>query len=507
VQFTAEGIMRDIAALDPAEIAGMRAREKWVYAARPNQIPPKSLEWSTLLWLAGRFYGKTRCLVEHGWFEAFRVPNLRVHALAPTIGDVRRTLFEGESGFLAKTPPELIKDYNRSLHEITFTNGSRVLGFSATEEAQRLRGPQCALMLFDEAAAADIPAGNLEIAYKTAVLGCRLPYPDGTPSRKLIATTPKPIPFLKSLMRRRDVIVVRGTSYENIKNVAPSIASELLSMEGTNFGRQELYGEFLDDTENAIFKRQWFRLWPAGKKLPEFAFVLMSMDTAMSGENYDLKNQTADFSACGVYGVFNTKQCFTEAELKKLNVKTKYAAVLCDFWMERLGFPELLEKSRETYRTKWGKPGHTPNVVLIENRQSGISLRQVLMQYGVPTWPYEPRGQSKTMRAHAASPLVLQGMLFIPESGLEDRKGQVRNWAEPMIEQMCTFSGEGSIEYDDALDQAVQAMLYLSERGTFHAEPQGRAYPDPDEKEEREQREAQRVADREKRGRHSAYGE
>src|SRR5262249_2838189 len=155
--------------------------------------------------------------------------------------------------------------YNRSLHEITLVNGSKIFGFSATEQADRLRGPQCHLLLIEEAAAADRPRGNLETAYKTAVLGCRLAYPDGTPPRKLIATTPKPIPFLRKLVKRPGVITVRGSSYENLKNLAPAMRNEILSMEGTQYGKQEIHGEILDETENAIFKKSWFRLWPKDK--------------------------------------------------------------------------------------------------------------------------------------------------------------------------------------------------------------------------------------------------
>jgi len=138
--------------LRAADIAAIKARVDWLRTARPKQVPPRG-DWDLLIWPAGRSFGKTRCLTEHGWSEAFRVPDLRVHALAPTIGDVRRTLFEGESGFLNKMPRSLLKNYNRSLHEITLINGSRILGFSMTEEADRLRGPQAHLLLMDEAAA------------------------------------------------------------------------------------------------------------------------------------------------------------------------------------------------------------------------------------------------------------------------------------------------------------------------------------------------------------------
>lgn len=493
-------------ALSLPELAGLAWRHAWLSEARAGQLLPEG-DWDTAIWLAGRGHGKTRILVEAAGWEAWRIPNIRVHALAPTAGDIRKTVFEGESGFLEKLPKEIIAEYNRSTHELTLVNGSRITGYSVVEEADRLRGPQCHFLIFDEAAASDRPAGNLEAAYNVASLGCRLPYPDGSPSRKLIATTPRPIPFLRNLIKRPGARVIRGTTYENLKNLSASFLREILQHEGTAYGKQEIQGELLEMNEGAIFPRPWFRLWPNGKKFPEFAFVMMSLDTAFDEENFDSKKQESDYSACGVYGIFNVNAAFTPEERKRLGVKQKYAALVCDFWMERLGFPELAEKTRKQYRTKYGAggPGGTsarrPELVLIEVKGSGISLRQTLIKYGVPTWPYNPGRQSKTMRAHAAAPLVKQGMLFVPESARPDRKGMVRDWIEPMLLQVCAYSGPGSVEHDDALDQMTQAMLYLSNRGFFQAEPEERAMPDQDEAEEKKQRDAVARQERNESGR------
>ena len=36
--------------------------------------------------------------------------------------------------------------------------------------------------------------------------------------------------------------------------------------------------------------------------------------------------------------------------------------------------------------------------------------------------------------------------------------GQFRTWAEPLITQVCSYIGENSIEHDDLMDTATQAM-------------------------------------------------
>jgi hypothetical protein len=67
-----------------------------------------------------------------------------------------------------------------------------------------------------------------------------------------------------------------------------------------------------------------------------------------------------------------------------------------------------------------------------------------------------------------------------------------------MLEQMCAFAGDGSVEFDDILDCCVQGILYLAAKELFNVTPLGRTMPDPDEEDERKQREAMAIADRNK---------
>lgn len=509
-QRTPEEIQADLALVGDADVVAFDARRQWLLTARPKQLLPPG-DWDTCVWIAGRFFGKTRCIVEPSWWEAWRVPGIRVHALSPTLGDIRRTIFEGESGFLAKIPTECLlgasrdKAYNKTDKELTLSNGSKILGFACVEEADRLRGPQCHHLLFDEAAAADRPSGNLEAAWKVAALGCRLPYPDGSPSRKLIATTPRPIPFLKRLIKRPGVVTINGTSYENLANVAVAVRRELLALEGTLYGKQEIHGLFIDEESDlSILKRSWIRLWPVDRdtgrprNLPEFSFIIESYDTASSEENFDAKKQETDPTASIVLGIFNVAQCFNEQERKALGVRSKYAALLLDAWTERLGLPDLLDRARKQHRTLWGPrgKGRRADVVLIEDKSSGPGVRQMLAKWGVPCWPFNPR-VSKAMRGHGISPLIKQGMLFVPESGREDRKGLSIDWAEPFLEVVTAFAGEGSVLHDDYFDCLTSAFTYLKDRGLLEATPDEQ-YLDLEEKKSAEQAEAVRIREAER---------
>lgn len=521
----------DPSLLSPADIAAARARNKWIRQAQDpkrggKQLLPSGGDWRQAVFKAGRSFGKTKSLVEWLWWECQRVYPIIGHAVAPTISDMRGTLFEGPAGFQACVPPECLRGgswesaYNKSDHELFFANGSKVRGFGATDGGAKLRGPQCAAAIGDELREWDKPAGMLQEAHTNLMLGVRLPYPDGTPARAVFATTPRAIPYLMSLYRQPKTLVITGTSYENLHNLSPAFRDQLLALEGTAIGRREIHAIDAEENEQAIFKRSWFRLWPhydkhgMKRKFPPFQFVLISFDTAFKEEDFNAKKQTADFTACGVYGVFNVAQCFDEEERKKLGVRSKYGVILCDFWMERLGFPELLEKARNQYRMNWGDApaggkARKADIVLIEDKASGVSLRQALGQYGVPCWPYNPGRESKPMRAHAVSPLVLQGMMFVPEADLDkfpDRKGQPRSWVQPMLEQVCAYSGKGSVEHDDAIDQMTQALLYFQHNGFLEAKPMERLMPDPDELAEMKEREAMRLHDAEKRRGKSAYG-
>ena len=456
------------------QLAATVRRMEWLATARDRndeQLLPDG-EWNICIYRCGRGWGKSRCLSEIMWWEMYTEPGAIGHYLGATLSDVRGTLFEGHAGLLNKVPPEILlggsveKAYNKSIHELRFANGSLVRGFATTEQAERLRGPQCHVLCCDEAAAWDRPAGNLETALNNAMYGLRLKFKNpNKPAFCVIGTTPRPIPFLKKLEKRRDVVTVTGSSYSNLANLSAAYQAQLLSNEGTLFGKQEIHGAYVDEESDiSIWKRHWLKLWPADRPLPEFLFVLESYDTAFSEEHFDAKTMTADPTACVVLGVFNLAQVYSEDERRKMGLRARYGVLLCDAWSERLGFPELVEKARKQHATKWGKPGRKADVILIEDKGSGISLRQTLVQYGLPTWPYNPHRESKAMRAHAVAPLLKDGLFFLPESGLPERKGMFRNWCEPYLEQICGYAGKNSLPHDDWVDATSQAMLYLKNR-------------------------------------------
>ena len=87
--------------------------------------------------------------------------------------------------------------------------------------------------------------------------------------------------------------------------------------------------------------------------------------------------------------------------------------------------------------------------------------------------PYNPGRAKKLDRLHVVSPLFAAGRVWMVES--DKQLGHAKSWAQPLIEQLCTFSGEGSIDHDDLMDAGVQGLRYLTDRDMIRV-----TRPDPD---------------------------
>jgi hypothetical protein len=63
--------------------------------------------------------------------------------------------------------------------------------------------------------------------------------------------------------------------------------------------------------------------------------------------------------------------------------------------------------------------------------------------------------------------------VFVPESPLvakgQKPAGSLPDWANPVVEQLCTFSGEGSLRHDDFVDTTSQALRVLADFGELRA--------------------------------------
>ena len=256
----------------------------WADKARCEQLPVEG-QWNVWLILAGRGWGKTRTGAMDVITYALNNPEVQVAVVTPTFGDLRRVAFGGVSGILPNIPKELLLEgrgqgYNAANQEIRMYNGSKIMGFSATEP-DRLRGPQFHRAWCDELAAWFYPE-----TFDQLMFGLRL----GENPRCVITTTPKPTPLIKNLLKRKNVLITRGSTFENAANLAPAALEQLKEKYGdTRLGRQELYAEILDDTEGALWNYAMIDECRAQEQnLPTFERVIVAIDPAVtSGQNSD----------------------------------------------------------------------------------------------------------------------------------------------------------------------------------------------------------------------------
>lgn len=238
--------------------------------ARADQVPPEGDEWDVWMALAGRGWGKTRTGAEWTIDQARTLE--RGALVGPTAADTRDILIEGESGIMACAPATFRPVYEPSKRRLTYPNGSVQIAYSA-DEPDRLRGPQHHYGWLDELAS----WRRLQYAWDMLQLGMRL----GDHPTICITTTPRPLPLIKELLKDPMTAVVRGSTYDNLHNLAPTFRRAVVAKyEGTTLGRQELNAEVLDDLPGAMWQRAWITHVDAA---PELRTVTIGMDPAGTG--------------------------------------------------------------------------------------------------------------------------------------------------------------------------------------------------------------------------------
>lgn len=182
--------------------------------------------------------------------------------------------------------------------------------------------------------------------------------------------------------------------------------------------------------EGGILKKDWFKIYQE-KSLPVFTLVLQSWDTAFSD------SPTAAYSACTTWGLFEFKGV--------INI------LLLSCWRGRVGYPELRDRAARLHKNYLDRTdevkitrGVTVDKCIIEAKATGSPLLQDLRKAGVPTLPYQPKGD-KTARVQQVSAYIEAGIVQIldkPEN-LE------------FINEVATFPNAESRDYVDTLSQIL----------------------------------------------------
>ncbi len=216
----------------------------WQNLARASQLPPSG-EWRIWLILAGRGFGKTRTGAEtlRSWVQ--RGLCRRIALVAETETEGRHVMVEGPSGLLAVHPLSERPLYEPSKRQLTWPNGAIATCFSA-EAYEQLRGSQFDGAWVDELA----KFRDAQKVWDQLMFGLRL----GAHPRVIVTTTPRPTHLLKKLIKNPHVVVTKGSTFENAKNLAKPFLDYICDQyEKTWLGRQELFAEFVEEIQGALW--------------------------------------------------------------------------------------------------------------------------------------------------------------------------------------------------------------------------------------------------------------
>lgn len=273
-------VARKLRRQKPPGRQAQRARSRYIVAVEPvPSVPVRciTVDSPSRLYLVGREMiptHNTRVIAEWVREQAEGGHAKRIALVAPTAADARDVIVEGDSGILRVCPDHFRPIFEPSKRRLTWPNGAIATTYSA-DEPERLRGPQ-----HDAAVCDEIAAWRYPDAWDMLMFGLRL----GRHPRAVVATTPKPVRLVRDLVKREgeDVIVTRGSTYENRSNLAAAFFDKIIRQyEGTRLGRQELLAELLEDVPGALWQRLLLDELRA-REAPSLTRIVVAIDPATS---------------------------------------------------------------------------------------------------------------------------------------------------------------------------------------------------------------------------------
>ncbi|PZN99329.1 MAG: ATP-binding protein [Hyphomicrobiales bacterium] len=400
-------------------------KAEWLIWARPDQKPPEPL-WSIWLVLGGRGAGKTRTGAE--WVKGMalghepyaQVATERIALVGETQGQVRDVMIEGVSGLMAIHTRWERPSWYPSRRRLEWPNGAIAQAFSA-EDPEGLRGPQFGAAWSDELA----KWPNLQECWDMLQFGLRL----GDRPRQIVTTTPRPVPLIKRLLAESQaadgrVAVSRAATSANRFNLAADfIRSVTASYGGTRLGRQELDGELVEESADALWTRAIIEDCRE-REAPALARIVVAVDPPASS------SQRADSCGLVVAGIDSDG----------------LGHVLEDGTVSGARPHEWAAKAVALYRR------FEADALVVEVNQGGEMATAVIREVdpGVPVTAVRAT-RGKYLRAEPVAALYAQGK--VRHAG-----------AFPALEdEMCDFGpgGLSSGRSPDRLDALVWALTHL----------------------------------------------
>ncbi len=226
-----------------------------------------SVDSPNAMFLAGKSFipthnTRTASEIVRGWVESGKRKHIAL--VGANAADIRDTMVEAiykqGSGIMQVCPPWNMPHFSPTKKTIVWTNPNypsygAVCSLYSGEEPGGLRGPSHDGAWVDEIC---------KMKYATTVMDMlKFTLRRGDNPQTIISTTPKPVPYLIDLLKMaqeserdgtHDVIVIKGSTYENKANLSSSFITDINQMyEGTSLGRQEIHADLVLDAEGALW--------------------------------------------------------------------------------------------------------------------------------------------------------------------------------------------------------------------------------------------------------------
>lgn len=403
----------------------------WPLWARPDQHPPASASWRQWVVLGGRGAGKTRLGAE--WIRALAcglpwagqasVAGRHVHLKAgrialigETFQDVREVMIEGESGLMRVHPRHQRPQYEPTRRRLVWPNGAVGMVFSA-DDPDQLRGPQFEAVWADEMA----KWPHMEKTWAMVQMALRLgPHP-----RALITTTPRPLKALQQLAAHPLSVAVHMPTSANAAHLAPGFLEAMEQLYGgTALARQEMEGVFIEDNEEALWRRddiERHRLFEVPTSLQR---IVVAVDPPAGGQG----NSKARCGIC-VAGRGQDNRFYVLEDASISGPPSTWAASVAHAYHR-----------------------HEADAIIAETNQGGDMVAAVLREVDstLPVTAVKAT-RGKWLRAEPVAVAYRQG-----------RVSHVGRWSA-LEDEMCAFTAEGRAAglSPDRLDALVWALTAL----------------------------------------------
>ena len=332
-------------------------------------------------------------------------------------------MIHGPSGLLAAHPPGERPVFKPSQRQLLWRNGAQAMVFSG-DYPEQLRGPQFDAAWIDEIAKFKEP----QKLWDTLNMGLRL----GPDPRAIVTTTPRPILFIEQMLRKAseknsDVVVTRGTTFDNAANLSARFINALKETYGsTGLAQQELYGQIIHRNSHSLWTQERIDRYRV-RHIPPLERIVVAVDPAVT------HTQRSDETGIIVAGRCAQGNGYVLADHSGVMSPLSWAQVVCDLY--------------DHYQA---------DRIIVEANQGG-ELTQQMLQQVKPHVPITPvwATRSKKTRAEPVAALYEKGLIFHPYEGLQSLEAQ-----------MCSVCQRRQ-HSPDRVDALVWALTFLF-LGTNH---------------------------------------